>query len=171
MHRPKGPNWPFSGLDDVAQLRQRGLVHEHPPWLRAFVAGDDAAAFEHVDQTARSGVADAQAPLDQRDGCGLRLHDDLDRLVEQRILVGAEVAVRTAGLVLEYLRRLAQRLVELLRPLGPALLDDQRDLVLGHERALNALQARGAEWLEEHVALAEEAFGPRPGKEQPGSPL
>src|SRR3954465_15449278 len=155
MHRPNGPNWPFSGLDDVAQLRQRGLVHEHPPWLRAFVAGDDAAAFEHVDPKARSGVADAQAPLDQRDGGRLRLHHDLDRLVEQRILVGVEVAVRTAGLVLEYLRRLEQRLAERPPPPGPARLHQQRDLVLGHERALNALQARGAEWLEEHVALAE----------------
>ena len=43
--------------------------------------------------------------------------------------------------------------------LGARLLDDQRDLLLRHERALDALQPRGAERLEEHVALAEQAFG------------
>src|SRR5437879_3975164 len=35
------------------------LGDEHPARLRPFVAGDDPAAFEHVDQAARSCVADA----------------------------------------------------------------------------------------------------------------
>ena len=57
------------------------------------------------------------------------------------------------------LRRLEQRLVELLLALAPALLDDQRDLLLAHVGALDALEARRAERLEEHVALAEQALG------------
>ena len=59
-------------------------------------------------------------------------------------------------LALEDLGRLEQRLVELLRALRAALLDDQRDLLLADVRALDALQPRRAERLEEHVALAEQ---------------
>src|SRR5690349_9863998 len=81
------------------------------------------------------------------------------RRVEQRVLVRVELAVVVPALVLEHLRRLQQALVELLLALGTALLDDQRDLLLGHERTLEPLQARGAERLEEHVALAEQALG------------
>src|SRR3954462_15023644 len=57
------------------------------------------------------------------------------------------------------LRELERRLVELLLALVPALLDDERDLLLRHVRALHALQPGGAERLEEHVALAEQALG------------
>ena len=55
---------------------------------------------------------------------------------------------------------LEQRLVELLLALAPALFDDERDLFLRHEGTLDALEARGAERLEEHVALPEEALRP-----------
>ncbi len=63
--------------------------------------------------------------------------------------------------VLARARRLEERLVQLLLALPAALLDDQRDLLLAHVGALDALQPRGAERLEEHVALAEEALGAR----------
>ena len=44
-------------------------------------------------------VADAQAALEERDGRRLRLDDDLDRPVEQRILVRVEVAVLAVGVL------------------------------------------------------------------------
>ena len=88
------------------------------------------------------------------------LDDDLDRLVEQRILVRVEARPRRRPPSRRRgLRRLEQALVELLARAGAALLDDHRDLLLGHVGALDALHARGAERLEEHVALAEQALG------------
>src|SRR5205085_10757712 len=88
--------------------------------------------------------------------------DDLDCLVEERILVRVEVAVGVVVRALgEGLGQLEQRLVELLLALALALLDDERDLLLGHVGPLDALETRGSERLEEHVALTEEALGPR----------
>src|SRR5689334_9242872 len=78
-------------LGVLVELR---LVDEDAARLRAFIATDDASSLEHVDQPARPRVADAQPPLDEGHRRGLRLHDDLDRLVEQRIDVGVELAVR-----------------------------------------------------------------------------
>src|SRR5207245_6824445 len=73
--------------DDALEIVE---LDEHAAGLRALVPGDDLAALEHVDQPPRARVADAQAPLQERHGRGLRLHDDLDRLVEQRVLVRVE---------------------------------------------------------------------------------
>ena len=84
------------------------LVDQHAPRLRALVAGDDPAPLEHVDQAAGARVADPQAALEERDGRGLRLHDDLDRPVEQRVLVGVELAV-VAVLLVGGLGRLEER--------------------------------------------------------------
>ena len=83
------------------------------------------------------------AAAEERDRRGLRLDDDVDRALEQRILVGIEV------LVLGVRRRfrlgdLEHRLVQILLALVPALLDDERDLLLAHVRALETLQAGGA---------------------------
>src|SRR5581483_347060 len=148
-HAP-APSTDLIGRDVLVEL---ALVDEDAPRLRAFIAADDAAPLEHVDQPAGAGVADAQAALQERHGGGLRLDDDLDRLVEQRILVGVELAVAVGVLGLgEDLRQLEVALVELLLPL-PRLLDDERDLFLGDVRTLDALQAGRAERLEEHVAL------------------
>jgi hypothetical protein len=41
------------------------LVDEDAPRLRAFIATDDAAPLEHVDEPAGPRVADAEAPLEQ----------------------------------------------------------------------------------------------------------
>ena len=118
------------------------------------------APLEHVDQPPGARVADAQAPLQQRDRRGLRGDDDLDRAVEQRVLVGVELAVLAVGAVGEDLRRVEEGRVDLLLALHARLLDDERDLLLGHVGALDALQPRGAERLVEHVARAEQALGP-----------
>src|SRR5436190_21708453 len=119
-----------------------GLVDEDAARLRAFVAADDPAPLEHVDQAAGARVPDAQAALDERDGCGLRLHDDLDRLVEQRVVVGVEVAVLAAVLVGvgEDLGKLKIALVELLLALA-RLLDDEGDFLLRDGGALDALES------------------------------
>src|SRR6266516_2658549 len=144
-------------LHDVSEVREGAFVHENAPRLGSLVARDDAPPLEHVDQASGPRVADSEAALDERDGGRLRLDDDLDRLLQQRVLVGIELAV---GLAVpgRCFGRLEQRLVQLLLALPAALLDDQRDLLLGHERALEPLQARGAERLEEHVALAQQAL-------------
>src|SRR5204862_116446 len=77
--------------------------------------------------------------LGQARGGGLRGDDDLDRTVEQRVLVGVELPI-----VLMVLGRrlggLEQALVELLLALRAALLDDQGDLLFADVRALQALQ-------------------------------
>src|SRR5919106_1552410 len=145
-----------------------GNVREHPlevsladqdaARLRALVAGNDPAPLQHVDQAPRARVADAQPALEQRDGGGLSLDDDLDRPVEEGILVRVEVLVALLP-VPGRLRRLEQRLVQVLLALAPGLLDEESDLVLGDESALDALETGGPERLEEHVALAEEALG------------
>src|SRR4051794_5367748 len=135
------------------------LVDEDAARLRAFIAADDASPLEHVDQPPGAGVAHTEAALDQRDRRGLRLDDDLDRLVEQRVVVRVEVAVHVTVIWLrEDLGQLEVALVELLLAL-PRLLDDERDLLLGDVGALDALQPRGAERLEEHVALTEKRLG------------
>ncbi len=115
------------------------FVDEHTPRLRAFVAGDDPTPLEHVDQPAGACVADPEAPLQKGNGRGLRLDDDLDRLVEQRVVVGIELAVLPvlAGLS-EDLGQLEIALVELLVAL-PGLLDDERDLLLRDLGALHPL--------------------------------
>src|SRR5262245_28206959 len=135
-----------------------GLVDEHPSRLGALVAGDDAAPFEHVDEPAGTRVADPQAALEERRRGGLGLDDDLDRAVEERVFVGVELLVRIRVLGWR-LGGLEERWIEFLLPLCAALLDDQRDLLLADVGTLDALQPRGAERLEEHVALAEEALG------------
>ena len=84
--------------------------------------------------------------------------DDLDCALKQRVLVRVEITVRKVVLARLDLRRDEQRLVELLRSLRAALLDEERDLLLADVRALQALQARRPERLEEHVALSEEAL-------------
>src|SRR5262249_47338328 len=76
-----------------ARNGELALSDEHTPRLRALVAGDDAAALEHVDQPPCPCVADPEAPLDERDRGGLGLDDDVDRLLEQRILVRIELLV------------------------------------------------------------------------------
>jgi hypothetical protein len=126
-----------------------------------FHTTDDASSLQHVDEAPGPRVADPQAALEEGHRRGLRLDDDLDRLVQQRIVIRVEVAVRIvdAGVRREHLRHLEIRLVELLLAL-PRLLDDERDLLLGDIRALDALQAGGAERLEEHVALAEQRLRP-----------
>ena len=115
------------------------LGDEHAARLGALVAGDDPTPLEHVDQATGARVAHAQAPLDQGHRGRLRHDDDLDRLVEQRILVGVELAV-LVRLLVGRLGSLEQRLVEVLPALGAALLDDERDLFLAHVRTLQALE-------------------------------
>src|SRR5919109_3773831 len=114
------------------------LADEYPARFRTLVAGDDPAPLEHVDEAPGARVADAQAPLDERDRRGLGLHDDLDRALEERVLVGVEILVLV--LVLLGAGRLEERLVELLAALRAALLDDESDLLLAHVRALDALE-------------------------------
>src|SRR6185503_18967349 len=63
--------------------------------LGALVAGDHAAALEHVDQAPRAGVAEAQAALEHRGRGRLHLGDQADRVLEERILVGAELVDRS----------------------------------------------------------------------------
>ena len=80
-------------------------------------------------------VYPTRAPLEERDRGGLGLHDDLDRLLQQRVLVRVEVEVVLA-LLERRLGRLEERFVEILPALGAALLDDEGDLLLAHVRAL-----------------------------------
>ena len=105
--------------------------------------------------------ADPQPPLQQADGGGLGLDDDLDRLVEQRVLVRVELAVVVVGVLDRApLGRLEQRLVELLLALVAALLDDQRHLFLATHAPWTRCRPARAERLEEHVPLTEQVLRP-----------
>src|SRR4029079_5513444 len=99
------------------------FLDQHATGFRAFVAGDDAAALEHVDQAARTGIAHAETALQEARRGRLGGDDDLDRALEQRVLVGVELTVRVVVFFGWRLGRLEQALVELLLALGPALLD------------------------------------------------
>src|SRR2546423_527602 len=59
-------------------------------------------------------AADAEPALEERDAGGLGGHDPLDCLVEERILVGVELAVVAVGVLREHDRRLEEALVHLL---------------------------------------------------------
>src|SRR5687767_1919566 len=69
------------------------LFNQYASRFRSLIPRDDATPFQHVDQASRPRVADPQPALEQRDRGRLGLDDDLDRLLEQRILVGIEVVV------------------------------------------------------------------------------
>src|SRR5205085_8020303 len=71
------------------------LVDEDAARLRSLVAGHDPASLEHIDQPTCARIADSEAPLQERYRSGLRLDDDLDRLVQEQIVVGVEIAVLT----------------------------------------------------------------------------
>ena len=106
-------------LQTGAEALELGLVDEHPPRLRALVAADDPAPLEHVDQPAGPRVADPQPALEQRDRRGLGRDDDLDRAVEQRILVRVELAVSSASpSSAKTSRQLEEALVDLLLALA-----------------------------------------------------
>ena len=146
-------------LQGGQDARHVGLGDQHLPGLRALVAGDHAAALQHVDHPARARVAEAQTPLQHRGRGRLHFGDQRDRVLEQRILVGVEV-IRPP---LPLLRRRLDLLQQLLAQLGLALLAPEvrqlRDLWLVDVRALNALQARGADRAEQHVALPQQRLG------------
>ena len=81
---------------------------------------------------------------------------DLDRPVEQRIVIRVEVLVAVSQLLRRRLRRLEQHSSSSC-PAGCALLDDERDLLFGDVGPWTRCRREGAERLEEHVSLAEEA--------------
>src|SRR5215204_7360388 len=110
--------------------------NQYASGFRSLITRDDATTLQHVDQATGARVADAQAALDQRNRRCLRLDDDLDRLLEQRILVRIEVVVTGGSVIGRRLRSFEERLVELLAALCARLFDEQGDLFLGHERAL-----------------------------------
>src|SRR4051812_29185281 len=131
----RGDRTPFARRRLVTLVRRNAfelvLGDEDATRLRPFVGRDDPAALEHVDEAAGPCVADAKPALEKRDAGSLGGDDDLDRLVEQWILVRIELAVFGVRLIHEHLRQLEERLVDLLLALDPRLLDDQGDLVLG----------------------------------------
>src|SRR2546423_2391171 len=57
---------------------------QHLARFRSFIARDHAAPLEHVDQPARTRVAQTQATLEHRGRGGAHLRDQRDRLLEQR---------------------------------------------------------------------------------------
>src|SRR3954447_1609431 len=65
----------LAAADEAGQI---GLGDQDLARLGAFVAGDHAAALEHVDEAAGAGVADPQTALDHRDGGGFGLDHDAD---------------------------------------------------------------------------------------------
>src|SRR6476660_6953393 len=114
----RGYSTPFSGRRLVELVGRDAfelvLGDEDAARLRPFVRRDDPAPLEHVDEAAGPRVADAKPPLEEGDARGLRRDDDLDRLVEQRVLVRVELAVLGVRLVHEHLWQLEERLVDLL---------------------------------------------------------
>ena len=107
------------------------LADEHAARLRAFVARDDPAALEHVDQSAGTRVADAQAPLDERDGCRLCLDDDFDPDEDPLLDKAIEIVVTTQTASVSLIQRRlrvgytrAGRLIDML---------ERRGIISGYE--------------------------------------
>jgi hypothetical protein len=94
------------GLERGEDPRQVALGDEDLARLGALVAGDDPPALEHVDEPARARVAQAQAALEHRRRRRAHLDDELDRVAQQRVLVGIE------ALLLGLLDRLGLDLLE-----------------------------------------------------------
>ena len=111
---------------------------EHAPRLRALVARDHPAPLEHVDQPARPAcsrrASAAAAAIPRPSRAGPRTGSPR-RAASPRPGRAPRARRRALG---------EQLLVELRLALAAALLDDQRDLLLGDEGALDALQPRGA---------------------------
>src|SRR5215208_3918461 len=136
--------------------RQLPLGDEDLPRLRALVTGDDPASLEHVDQASCAGVAHPQATLEHGYRRRLALDDDARRLVQEVVAVRREVVLAIAlGLLVD----LEEGRVELRLALARPVLGYPCDLVLGHERPLEALQSRRPDGPEEHVALPKESLG------------
>src|ERR1700728_112937 len=131
------------------------LSNQNLTRLRTLVTADDTATLEHVDQSPRTRVAEAQTALQHRGGGSLHFRHEPDRIAQQGILVGVELVVAA----LLRLGRL-DLLEQLLAQLGLALLAPHvrqlRDLRLVYIRALDALQAGRSDRAEQHVALAEQ---------------
>ena len=125
----------------LQHARQVGLGDQHLAGLGALVARDHAAPLHHVDQPPGARVAHAQAPLEHRGGGGAHLHHGGDRVAEQVVLVGVEVAVGRPRPT-PRLDRLEQLLLELRLALAAPVLGQLLDLLLGDERALDARRAR-----------------------------
>src|SRR5215212_479351 len=124
-----------------------GLRDEHLARLGALVAGDDVAALEHVDEAPRTGVTEPQPALQHGRRGGAHLGDEADRVLQERVLVGAErVVARRCDVGAIVLGVLQQLLAELGLALLAPELRDRLDLRLVDVRALDALQARRADW-------------------------
>src|SRR4029079_11351612 len=109
-------------------------------------ARDDAAALEHVDEPPGPRVAQTQAALEHRRRRRAHLDDELDRVAEERVLVGGEAVVVAGALVghfgLDLVEQvLAQLWLALPRPEGR----ERLDLRLVDVRALDALQPGAAD--------------------------
>src|SRR5215210_7280217 len=96
-----------------------GLRDEHLARLGALVSGDHVAALEHVDEPARAGVAEAQAPLQHRRRRRPHLGHEPDRVLQQRVLVRAECVVAGRR---DLVRPVLALLQQFLTKLGLALL-------------------------------------------------
>src|SRR6478609_9554011 len=127
-----------------ALLQQLELLdgHQDGAGLGAFARADDAALLEQVHDPPGTGEADLQLALQHRRRAQLAAHDELHRLTHQRLVlvvvgpVAAEVAAAELALALVALDPTdVDHLGRLAAPVG----DDLADLLLGDERALDAL--------------------------------
>lgn len=121
-----------------------------------------------------SGIAELDTPLEHRDGAGLCLKHDLDRL-RQHLVVAAETAFSILGglsavaagiLVLGSLAHEFLDLAVVLRRTARALLDEADDilaLLIGNERALDTYRLSAADGRKQHIAHADKLFRHRPG--------
>src|SRR5208282_3332644 len=122
--------------------------------LGAFARADDAAAFQFVHDARGARVAEAQAPLHQRDARLLFAADDFDALLyEFLVLVDAGFVPETGG-------GLGKLPVNFQVVVRFALLgnepNDAVDFLVGDKRPLGANQLRRAGRQIQHVALAEQ---------------
>ena len=141
--------------------RQVGLGDQHLARLGALVAGDHAAALEHVDQPPGARVAEAQAALEHRGRGGPHLARRARiASLEQRVLVGVEARRRRRRSAVLGLDLLEQLLAQLrLALLAPERRSARRSAPRRCRRPGCAAACEVPTGREQHVALAEQRLG------------
>src|SRR5215467_4299219 len=142
----------FVSRTSLASLGEVFGADEYLPGLRPLAGADDVVLLHHVDEARGLGIAEAEPPLQKRDGRRALGDDEVHRVPVDVVTLGASAAP-----VLLHHGQL-----DLLVHRGALLAQELADglhLVVGDPAAVHPRLARGARRHEDHVPAAEELLG------------
>ena len=139
-------------------MRRRGTVStQHLPRIGSVERADVTALLQLIDDPRGAGIADLQASLEKGRRGTIVLLDDAYGIEQQPV----GVFVRRLGDPFRLLAALHDAHVVVRLSLGPPVLGDVADLLVGDEDALQPNWSRQVRRLEEHVAATDQVLGAR----------